>query len=322
MEKNLPQVFKIFEDMARIYDTLGDEFRSIAYLRAMKSLKEYIDKFGFETLYKLALNKKGVIPNLGTKLTRKVLEILQTGKLKEYNDLLKDPTYLRIQKLKGLKGFSKKTLLKLITQHDIKEPKDIKVLEMRRIIPKLNPVQKLSIKYTKDLSSPIPRAEVAKTAKYLLREAKKLGVIKAKLVGSYARGAPTSGDIDLVVATKHFEPSFIRDFIHHFEKLRWIRGIFIKGTTRTSLLVKTPANSHVRQVDILYSTESEFPYAVLHYSLGEAENRYLRALAKKSGYKLTEKGFFKNGKRVPIKHVKDIFEILGVPFPEKLKKLF
>lgn len=72
-------------------------------------------------------------------------------------------------------------------------------------------MQKIGLKYYEDLSERMPREEVTellervkKTANSVFKEAK--NKLRIEAVGSYRRGKPTCGDIDILITRKDEKP--------------------------------------------------------------------------------------------------------------------
>lgn len=296
--KNYDEVIKIFAEMAKIWEILGQEYKVYAYLRAINLLK-------------LGLNTG---PGIGKKLAVKIEEIIKTGTLQEYEELKSLPEIKSIEILHRIKGFGPEFIKKnkLVSISDI-----IKRVKSGKL--KLNQMQQIGLKYYKDLIQPIPRDEIAKTFKAI--KAKKLTNGKLYLVGSYRRGKKSSKDIDILLVRKkinnHNNDNILSKFIDKLKQMNIILDYFINGQTRFSGILQIPGiNKIPRQIDILLVPEEDLWPAMLHSTGSNNFNRRIRLIAKMKGMKLSEKGLFKGKRKMNISSEKEIFDILDIPYLE------
>lgn len=303
---NKEKVVQIFSEMAKLHNTLGDEFRALAFIRAIRNIKEYPGPLDLTTVRN--------IPGVGKKLELKIKEILETGKLHQLEDLKKHPQLRAITRLISLKGFSLKGIKSLIQKYNIKTPNDIKKLHKQGKI-KLGKNQLLGLKYSDDLETKIPRNEITKVGKMVSKMLAKLSkTAKIQVVGSYRRQKAESGDIDMILIDSKNKPNLLLELIKELEK--YIVGTFSFGSTKFSGIIKTPYSHRARQLDILYVPFEDYHTALLHFTGSGIFNRRMRLIAKDKGYKLSEKGLLKGKKKLPIRSEKEVFEILGMKYLE------
>ncbi len=67
-----------------------------------------------------------------------------------------------------------------------------------------------------------------------------------------------------------------------------------------------------RHIDLHMVKDQEVPFHILYFSSGEQFSRMIRQKAKEQGYKLNDKGLFKNGKKVNVKTEKNVFNKLNI----------
>lgn len=165
--------------------------------------------------------------------------------------------------------------------------------ESTRLFLKYKPVDKIPNKMVEEIYE-----------KFIPKDEKKY----CMLVGSYRRGKPTSGDIDIL---------YFGDLDKLLDKLeknlgdKWIlvsrgpskiAGIFVnKKTVEIDLWVCNPEN---KAAMMLYSTGSK------------TNNIRMRHIAKYRGMKLNQYGLFKDDKLIPTKTEKDIFDKLEMKYLE------
>lgn len=144
-------------------------------------------------------------------------------------------------------------------------------------------------------------------------EGELLGYDNVVLVGSYRRGVPYCGDIDIMLVSN--KENAIADYINYLSR-KMVIIVYNKGLQRTSFLIKIGDNFY--KADVFRASRIE-KYTALVYSTGSREfNIKLRAHAKKLGYLLNQSGLFlKKGDsfiRKKISSEKDLFDKLGVKY--------
>lgn len=271
-------LIKNLKELSDLYLILGDQYRSQAYLRAIISLKNK--------------SKKGI----GTSIAEKISEFTKTGKISKLEELRKDPKikdYLELRKVYGIND-------KTIKKYDLKSISDLKS-KIKSGIIKLNSNQKLGIQFYKELNTPIPRSRILSIYKKIKKIFPKEHL---DLVGSYRRGKRSSKDVDILIILKH-KPEY---YIQKIKDSIPIQGIFSEGKSKFSFIY---LNSHI---DVMFCKPEEYPAALLAYTGSATFNRMLRFRAIELGYKLNEKGLFKNDQKEKIKSEKDIFKKLKLEY--------
>ena len=181
------------------------------------------------------------------------------------------------------------------------------VLSVKEINSKtLTNNQKIGLKYYKDLKK-IKRKEAENVKKILEEEFKKIDK-KGKIIlaGSYYRGKKLLGDIDIILVS---DKNNLKDFINILKNKNIIISSFGKNIKNNySGLVKV--NNIVRHIDIHMVKEKYLPFHMLYFSSGELYSRKIRKIAKEKGYKLNEKGLYKNNKRLNIT-INELYKLLN-----------
>lgn len=298
--RTLKKIYKIFRELAEI--NKSEPFKRAAYLKAIRIIKTLEVQKNTDIL----LNPDVKIPGLGVKLRDKIFEIKKTGKLTELSQLNKSTK----TPFDNIRGFSSTFINKLLAQGITT------ITQLKKSNINLTHEQELGLKYHKDLEKKIPRTEITKYTNIIddLIDSLKYGLI---IGGSYRRGKSQSGDIDLVLYKKNSNKidNYLEELIFAIDNSPKVKliGIFMLGKHRFSGLIN---NNHglVRQLDIIYVPESELITAIMHSTGSAAFNQEIRAIAKKKGYKLNEKGLFKGNRRISIRNEQDIFNILNIPY--------
>ena len=128
-----------------------------------------------------------------------------------------------------------------------------------------------------------------------------------EIVGSYRRGAESSGDIDVILT--HESNDVFVDFVDKLLKAKIIVGSSLsRGPTKCLVIAKLPGAKYARRVDFLYSSAEEFPFAILYFTGSKEFNTAMRERALTMGYTLNEHGFSKMEGRKKGPKLEQVFE--------------
>lgn len=270
------QLIDVFDKLAGILQKQGEPFKSRAYQKAQETItlvQEDITKDNFSRLLKGK-------PGIGDAIIQKVKEFAETGTLRLLEREKENPVNI----LTDVYGIGPKKAKDLIAAgitsiSQLKEQKD-KVL---------NAVQKVGLQYYEDILERIPRSEIDEySAIFNKTFAKKSETDKFEIVGSYRRGAKTSGDIDIIITSdtgKTFD-TFIDDLV----KQKIILEILSRGKSKCLVITRLNDSAAARRVDFLYTTPQEYPFSVLYFTGSKTFNTVMRARALTMGYSLNEHG--------------------------------
>ena len=291
----------------------------------------------------------------------RIIEFLQTGKLAELENLPEEnPTYVDLAKLfkKELKvnDAIASELIRLNYKSIAEIPESI--LEYLRVFAlytsiyavgevtanawyalgcrTINDVktdpritlkenQKIGIEFREQLIAPIPRAEIDHFNTYLHSQLD--GIIKFDICGSYIRGRPYSGDIDLLIQNGPPLPggaapiNYILDLLGVNLPLasRQARGppyiahVLKHGAKKIEAICILEAIH--RRIDIEIAQPEEYPFAKIYFTGPKEYNEYTRSVAIRLGGKLTEKGLTtSNGQHLYASSEEQVFQFLQLPY--------
>jgi DNA polymerase/3'-5' exonuclease PolX len=288
-------------------------FQAIAYKKAIAQLK--------------ALNKpitsiedvKG-LPGVGDKIQKKIAEILATGKLAAAEQAKAAVPLALYDDLLNVYGIGPAKARNLVEKTKITSIEDLRkrVLEDPKL---LNEVQKLGLKYYEDIKLRIPREEMEQHEAMILGNLDKQ--FKAVIVGSYRRGAASSGDIDVLLmlpdsVSESERNKLFKATIAGYEAKGYIKAILAKGDKKC-LAVSQLEGKPARRLDLLMTPEAEFAYAILYFTGSDVFNVAFRSYALSKGYTLNEHTMKPTGDAPvppPMKYEKDIFDFLGLEYVE------
>jgi DNA polymerase/3'-5' exonuclease PolX len=253
-------------------------FKAKAYEKVIKQLRDHAGPITTAEDLK-------TFTGIGEKIQAKIAEIMATGQLasaaraKETHNLEALETF---QKIYGV-GPAKATELVAAGFRS--------VADLRANPASLNDKQRVGLAYYEDLLERIPREEM------LLHEQRLTASCPypIEVVGSYRRGAASSGDIDALIrlpegtstsvgpkkAALHFEA--------YVESLKpYIIEILAQGPKKCMAICKIGPGSKARRLDLLLTPANEYAYALLYFTGSDKFNVAFRAHALQEGYTLNE----------------------------------
>jgi DNA polymerase beta len=194
----------------------------------------------------------------------------------------------------------------------------------------LNAKQKLGLKYYIDLNTRIPRAEITKFKKLVEKiiKTKFDNKIDMTIAGSYRRGVATSGDMDMLISSCHYENEALPLILKELEESGLVKEVLAKGKKKFMGLVQFEGKP-VRHLDIVETSQKDYPFAMLYFTGSGPFNIQMRKHALDLGYSINEYNMtLKSDKKkeVPkseiIKRIgkeefeteNDIFDFVGIPY--------
>lgn len=288
----------------------GSAFKHRTYVTTLDAIKRYPKTITSS----VDLND---VDGIGKKTLSKIDEFLATGTMEVLNEIKDNPQPLIVigdkDDLTTILGIGEKTAKKfremgynsaseLINAY---EKGEIKVEKNR-----LTNMMEIGIKYYKDLHERIPRYQIDSFNDYIKRT---FPDITYEICGSYRRGQPDSGDIDMIILSK--KDTDFEGFIYKLTKANIVVDTIRHGEQTFGGIVQLEGK--YRQLDIKIFEPKSYPFAVLHYTGSDSHNIKLRNIAIDMKYKLNEYGLqnletteFVKG----IKSEKDIFEALHIAY--------
>jgi hypothetical protein len=184
----------------------------------------------------------------------------------------------------------------------------------------LNKNQQIGLRYYEQLLQRIPRAEMDQHAALLM--AAKPASLEGVIVGSYRRGRPDSGDIDMLVRTanKNVDAgAALNEYVDTLKASGYIREVLAHGEHKCMAICQLPGSGLGRRLDLLVTPPAEFPFAVFYFTGSDTFNVRVRSLAQEKGYTLNEHALthVSTGKTVSgIRTERGIFNVLKIEWRE------
>ena len=303
-------VIQILEEIAILLELTGENpFKSRAYQNAARNL-EKIDT-DFNEL--VEQNRLSEIEGVGEAISKKLTELIKTGKLEYYEKLKASvpPGHLEMLKIPGL---GPKKIHALYEQLGIK---DVGELEYACLENRLVDLKGFGKKTQDNILAGIAKlkvykerrlyAEVAAEAQGLLDYLKKeKNILSISIAGSLRRGNETIKDIDILAAGKNSEK-----LAKHFAAYSQVETVTAGGETKVSVVLRSGINADLRIV-----SEKEYPYALHHFTGSKEHNTAMRGRAKDMGLKMNEYGLFRGEENIKCKNEEELFAALKLQFIE------
>lgn len=307
-------VAKIFEELATLLELHGENpFKVNAYLTAAKTIEglaETIDKYYEE-------NRLQKLKGVGKSISKKIEELMKTGKIEVLESLRKRTPAGLIEMLK-IPGLGPKRIKVLYDKLGVKTIQELQyACEENRLLTLEGFGQKTQGKIKHGLSLLAQYKD-----KHLLNETFPLAqdivkyvkrcfsVRQVEVAGSLRRFKELVKDIDIIVGTEDQ-----RGTVEHCAKYSGISEIIEKGENLLSFF------SNGIRVDIKLVKSSEFISALMHFTGSKEHNIEIRRIARQSGYKVNEYGIFRGDKQILLNSEGEFYNFFNMQYiPPELRE--
>jgi len=278
------EIARVFQDIADLLELKGENlFKIRAYQKVVRS----IEHLPVEVEQLLAEDRLKEVPGVGEAITKKITELVTTGRLEYYEELKADfPD--GIITLLDIPGVGPRTAMLLSSELGVKSVDELeaaivsgKVASLPRMGDKIteNILRHIQSLRTKDQRIPIGEAlavvdEISAGLKDLP------GLKNLTPAGSLRRFAETIGDIDLMGTADD-----TGEVMQTFVGLPQVREVLASGTTKASVVV-----SGGLQVDLRIVEHASFGSTLQYFTGSKQHNINLRERAHRQGLKLSEYG--------------------------------
>jgi len=300
-------------------------FRARAYATVIKQLLQKEQPiYSFDDVHD--------IKGMGEKITEKVKEILSTGQLQSAERIKTTHSVDAFETLQHIYGVGPAKVRELLHA-------GIQSVEQLRAEVKKNPLllndkQKVGLQYYEDLLQRIPRDEMEMhrdtLPQWLPDEMK---AWETEIVGSFRRGAVTSGDIDVLIRvppniSSTTAKKFLAAYVAQMKQAGYIEEVLALGEHKCMAICRLKGPSGLlpaRRLDLLLTPDEEYAYALLYFTGSDQFNVAFRNHAQQMGYTLNEHRLtpLAADKPPPMKREDDIFRFLGlryIPPHERINK--
>jgi DNA ligase (NAD+) len=306
------QFIDLMEQLSNIMLKQGEQFRARAYQKAQETIMSFPNDI-------TSTNQLKGLPNIGSTIMDKLNEYVETGTLRVLEREKTNP----INFLTEIYGIGPKKAKELVDA-GIKNMDDLK----ERQNELLNDIQRVGLHYHDQIMQRIPRSEIEEYEQLFIQFFSKISSStsdKFEIVGSYRRGAITSGDIDIIITGNN--NSIYKDFIDYLINSGIILKLLSRGASKTLVMARLPGERVARRLDFLYSPPDEFAFALLYFTGSKFFNTVMRQHALKLGYTFNEHGIYKlvnNKKDEKVEKSftceKDIFDFLNLVYKTPVER--
>ncbi|RDH18426.1 DNA polymerase POL4 [Aspergillus niger ATCC 13496] len=318
----------ILQQMLDYYTRTNDHWRVLAYRKAISALRRQPHKI---TTKSQAL----AIPGIGQRLADKIQEIVLTNRLRRLENANNSPEDQVLQLFTGIYGVGINQASRWLAQ-------GYKTLEDLKSKANLTPNQRIGVDHYDDFAQRIPRSEVEAHGEIVRKAVQTADPdMQVIIAGSYRRGAPDCGDIDLLITKPDAEIDHIRTIMMGSVVPKLLKQGFLQTSLASSSsrdgskwhgACTLPDNDEDRitrpwrRIDLLFVPDAEIGAALIYFTGNDIFNRSMRLLASKKGMRLNQRGLYtdvlRGPQRVKINEgrlleghdERRIFDILGVPW--------
>lgn len=304
------EIARIFSEIADMLDFLGDSpfrvraYRSAArYLMDMEEPIEKVAEGGEKALEEL--------PYIGHDLAMKILEYLETGKVRKHEELKKKvaPGVLEVMRVPGVGPKTARLLhdeLGVDSLASFKEALESgRVLELPGFGEKKRARLLHNIELVEAASRRRPLGEVLWTARELVKRLERLPQVEhAALAGSARRYKETVGDLDLLAASRHG-----RAVSDAFVRFPEVDEVLLSGASRATVFLKSGL-----QVDLKIIEPDAWGSGLQYFTGSKDHSIHLRTMALDRGLKINEYGVWKGAVRIAGRSEEEVYAALGLPW--------
>ena len=308
------EIAQKLRDLGKRFEQEGEAYRANAFLNAARTIER------FPLTITDPVTQLANTPGIGKGVIDRIQEYLTTGQLAELTAPIQEAQTEKgkaIEELTSVYSIGPATAEKLYSQ-GIKSVKEL-VDAYNEGKVDLTANQIIGLTYYDHFKERIPREEVKVVGDAVLSINKSLDPDNVgEIVGSYRRGKPTSGDIDIIISNKH-NKNYLPEIVKELQEQGFLEHIFalgavsLHGTYWSSFPEK---NGILRKIDIRFVPIESYPTALLHATGSDQFNIMLRRRALERGMTLSEFGLFdvKTGARIPTATEEDVFKALGMAY--------
>ncbi|MFH1665393.1 MAG: DNA polymerase/3'-5' exonuclease PolX [Candidatus Omnitrophota bacterium] len=282
------QIANIFLRIADILEIKGENiFKVRAYRTAAQNISGLPRQL--KDIFEEDPEKLGNIPGIGKDLKARIMEMIGTGRLGYYDEIVKEFPAGFFDML-NISGLGPKKIKKLHEELGINNVDD---LEKACREGRLENVEGMgsrteekfleAIKHFRKAEGRMLLGEANRTADEVVGYLSSSGCFKKiEKAGSLRRGRETVGDLDILAVAKDSARA-----MDHFVNYPEVETVIAKGSTKASVSLKDGP-----QVDLRIVDSSCFGAALVYFTGSQSHNVKIRQLAKDMGYKVSEYGVF------------------------------
>jgi len=237
------------------------------------------------------------LDGIGAKIADKIDEFLSTGKLGKLDAIRANDDNLSINELTRVAGIGPAKAKMLV------DAGFTTVDALRKNPDQLSKAQKIGLKHFDDFEKRIPREEIDKVDKLIQKQLRSIDKrFTATVCGSYRRGLPTSGDIDMLITHPTFTSetsqtesksggpggNLLKTVVEVLETEGLITDTISHGGTKFMGVCQLQKDLPFRRLDIRIVPQDQFHCGTLYFTGSDQFNKAMRAHAIEQGFTLNE----------------------------------
>jgi len=307
-KENLDKIIIVFNQLEKYYKSNYDMMRVKTYSQVNRSLRLLKDDTQLNKEYLLSI--KGI----GEGTIKKIFEIINTGKLEEYEKIKNKKSPL--EEFLKIHGVGRQHAKKLYGE-GFKSIDDLRKCET--IKDYLNETQLKGLQYFDDIQQRIPYSEIQKHEIFLKDLLSKIDPeAELTIAGSYRRKSKDSGDIDLLLKSSNTKT--YNKFIDTLTEVNYLTCQLARGNKKYMGMGKIDISPCHRRIDIMYTKPEEYPFAVLYFTGSGEFNVKMREYSLEKGYTMNEYSIKHTNNKQKVDKIfnleKDIFDFLNYEYKE------
>jgi DNA polymerase (family 10) len=304
------ELAQIFREIAIFLDMQGVQFKPRAYEKVAYAL-EALEEPVTDIYRRGGVKALREIPGVGEAIAEKIEEVVQTGKLKYYEEL-KKKTPVDVGALTAIEGVGPKSVKVLYEKLKVKNVGDLeqaacagKIRGLPHFGEKMEQKILKGIEFLKQGSGRFPLGSVLPLILEIEQRLRKLPeVTEVVVAGSTRRRKETIGDADLLAISK--KPEKVMEFFVSMPEVMHIHG---QGKTKSMVKLRNGMDVDLRVVE-----QESFGAALSYFTGSKDHNVALRRIAQEKGLKLNEYGLFRGSKRIAGKTEEEVYKALGLAY--------
>jgi len=309
MKMDNQRVAKVLYVIADLLDVQGVAWKPQAYRKAARTVEGLSEDISL--LYQKG--KLYELEGIGEHIGKKIEELLNTGKLKYYEQL-KKKVGIDVEKLNEIPNLGPKRIKMLYEKLKIRNVKELEQAIKKKKLQQLpgfgEEIEKnlgQGIQLIKMKPQRFSREEVVPIVRKMVAILKALpSVERVDVAGSFRRKKETVGDLDILVMSH--QPAVV---MKAFTSLPGVVKVLAQGPTKSSIRLDNGL-----QVDLRVVEKKEYGAALLYFTGSKDHNVYLRKIALQKGFTLNEYALtsLKDKRWIAGRTEKEIYQKLGLRY--------
>lgn len=225
------------------------------------------------------------VKGMGEKIAKKIQEIFETGQLQSAEKAKE------LYHTESLKAFQQIYGVGPVKAKELVEQGFRTVEDLRQAIKKGQQIfsekQMIGLEYYEALLERIPREEMDQHKQLLHEYLPSEFVFDSEIVGSYRRGLPSSGDIDMLLKSTTANKDLFAEFVEDLKDAGYIKEILALGPHKCMAICQLEGKT-ARRLDLLLVPEEEYAYSMLYFTGSDRFNVAFRQHCLSKNYTLNE----------------------------------